>query len=337
MATPKNHDIRLNKRPVGLPGPADFELAETPVPVPGSGQVLVRNLFMSVDPYMRGRMSERSSYVAPFQVGETLSGGAVGKVVDGNSRFTPGDYVVSQNGWREWFVSDGSDLRKVDPAVAPVQAYLGALGMPGLTAYAGLKRVGQLTPEDRVFVSAAAGAVGSVACQIARAMGCEVVVGSVGTDAKRQWLESLGIEAFNYRDTDDLAGTIAEHMPGGIDLDFENVGGAHLEAALDNMREQGRIVLCGLIDQYNDAEPPPGPRNLDLLLKRRLAMRGFIVIDHFDLFENFLQDMSRWIAEGKVQRRETIVNGIENAPAALIGLFRGDNIGKMLVKLADDD
>lgn len=339
MATPKNRDIRLNSRPAGLPQPGDFELVEGSIPTPGTGQVLVRNLYMSVDPYMRGRMSDRKSYVPPFQLGETMSGGAVGKVVTGNSRFAAGDTVLSQNGWREWFVSDGADLRKIDPSVAPAQAYLGVLGMPGLTAYVGLKRIGELKDEDRVFVSAAAGAVGSVACQIARNMGCETVVGSAGSDTKCAWLkDELGVtETINYRETDYLSAAVADALPSGIDVYFESVGGAHLEAAIDNMRQNGRIVVCGLIDEYNSAEPPPGPRNLGILLRQRLAMRGFIVIDHYDLMNDFLTDMRKWIGEGKMKWRETIIDGIENAPAALIGLFHGDNIGKMLVKLADDD
>jgi NADPH-dependent curcumin reductase CurA len=335
----KNRDIRLLGRPSGLPEAGNFELVETPVPTPRPGQVLVRNLFMSVDPYMRGRMSDRRSYVPPYQLGETLSGGAVGKIMTSTtSRFAAGDYVLSMNGWREWFISDGSDLRKIEPEGLPIQTFLGVLGMPGLTAYAGLTRIGQLKPDDRVFVSAAAGAVGSVACQIARNTGCEIVVGSAGTNAKCAWLkDELGVtEAINYREVDHLTEAVADALPGGIDVYFENVGGVHLEAALANMRDFGRIVVCGLIDQYNDAVPPPGPRNLAHVLARRLTMRGFIVIDHGDLMERFQSDMRSWIAEGKVKWRETVVDGIENAPAALIGLFHGENIGKMLVKLAED-
>jgi NADPH-dependent curcumin reductase CurA len=339
MSSPKNRDIRLIRRPAGLPEARDFELNETPVPSAAPGQVLVKNLWMSVDPYMRGRMSDRKSYAPPFQIGEILAGGAVGRVVTGNGPFAAGDYVLSMNGWREWFVSDGTGLTKVDASRAPVQAYLGVLGMPGMTAYAGLKRIGGLKPDDRVFVSAAAGAVGSVVCQIARNLGCEIVVGSAGTDEKCTWLKNeAGVtEAINYREADNLREAIADAMPGGIDLYYENVGGAHLEAALDNMREHGRIAVCGLIDQYNSAEPPPGPRNLGLVLTRKLTMRGFIVMDHYDLWDRFVEDMSGWIAAGKMKWRETVVDGIENAPAALIGLFHGDNIGKMLVKLAKDD
>jgi NADPH-dependent curcumin reductase CurA len=336
MTTPKNRDIRLRRRPSGLPQPSDFELVESPIPTAAKGQILIRNLFMSVDPYMRGRMSDRKSYVAPYQVGEVLQGGAVGRVATANDRFAVGDYVLSQNGWREWFVSDGSDLMKVDPTVAPIQAWLGALGMPGLTAYAGLTRIGGIKADDRVFVSGAAGAVGSIAVQIARAKGCEIVVGSAGSADKCAWLKQIGaLDAINYKEVD-IGAALERTMPGGIDLYFENVGGRHLEAALGAMREHGRIVVCGLIDQYNNEEPPPGPRNLGLVLTRKLTMRGFIVLDHIDLRDQFLADMREWIADGKMTWRETIVDGIEKAPEALIGLFRGANTGKMLVRLAED-
>ncbi len=336
MTKSKNCDIRLKRRPSGLPRPDDFELVESPIPSASKGQVLVRNLFMSVDPYMRGRMSDRKSYVPPFQVGEVLQGGAIGRVVTGNDKFAAGTYVLSQAGWREWFVSDGADLVKVDPTVAPVQAYLGVLGMPGLTAYAGLIRVGGLKPEDRVFVSGAAGAVGSVAIQIARAKGCEIVVGSAGSDEKCTWLREIGAsDAINYKNAD-LGEALGQTMPGGIDLYFENVGGRHLEAALSAMRLHGRILVCGMIDQYNSAEPT-GPRNLMQMIAKRLTMHGFLVLDHFDLMNQFLDDMREWIAAGKMTWRETIVEGIENAPGAFIDLFHGANTGKMLVKLAEDE
>ncbi|MDE2183841.1 MAG: NADP-dependent oxidoreductase [Alphaproteobacteria bacterium] len=339
MGTAKNRDIRLKSRPVGLPRTTDFELTETEIPTPRTGQVLVRNLYMSVDPYMRGRMRDRKSYVPPFQLGEVLHGGAVGKVMasHGNDRFSAGDYVLSQNGWREWFVSDGDDLRPIDPAVAPVQAYLGALGMPGLTAYVGLMRIAELKAEERVFVSAAAGAVGAVACQIARNLGC-FVVGSVGSDAKKAWLlDDLKIEgAINYNTCGRLSEAVDEELPGGIDVYFDNVGGAHLAAALDHMRLNGRIVACGMIEHYNATEAPKGPPNLMNIVAQRLTMKGFIVLDHMDLLDRFLDDMKTWIADGRMTWRETVLDGIENAPQAMIGLFRGDNIGKMLVKLADD-
>lgn len=334
----KNHDVRLARRPTGVPLETDFEPTESPIPAAGRGEVLVRNLFMSVDPYMRGRMSERKSYIAPFQLGEVLQGAAVGRVVVGNDQFVAGTYVLSQRGWREWFVAKGDDLVRVDPSVAPLTDYLGVLGATGFTAYVGLTEIGKLKADDRVFVSAAAGAVGSVAIQIAKAKGCEIVVGSAGSGKKCDFVRALGArDCINYREETDLGEALGHAMPGGIDLYFENVGGKHLEAGLDNMREQGRIVLCGLISQYNLSETPAAPRNLGLVLARRLTMRGFLVFDHFDLHDRFLSQMREWIAEGKVKSHTTVVEGIANAPKALIGLFRGENTGKMVVKLADDD
>ena len=338
MSNQKNHEIRLKSRPVGLPTTENFELAETPVPTPAAGQVLVRNSYISVDPYMRGRMVDRKSYVPPFQIGETLQGHAVGQVVasNGNSNFKVGDHVQSMNGWREWFVSGGEGLQKVETR-PDMQVYLGALGVPGLTAYAGMLKIGELKKDDRVFVSAASGAVGAIACQIAKNKGCRVV-GSAGSDEKCAFLlERLKIDgAVNYREHDDLAAAFADAMP-GITLYFDNVGGSHLEAALENMADFGRIVACGMIEQYNASEAPPAPGNLFQIVSKRLSMRGFIVIDHFDLMERFQRDMKEWIAEGKMTWRETIVDGIEHAPEAFIGLFKGENFGKMLVKLSEDD
>jgi hypothetical protein len=333
---PKNREIRLKRRPAGLPEPGDFELAETQVPDPAPGQVLVENLFMSVDPYMRGRMIDRPSYVPPFQVGEVLSGGAVGRVVasNGNPRFAEGDYVSNFSGWREWFVSEGAELQKLDPALAPIGAYLGAFGMPGLTAYGGLLRTGELKDGERVFVSAAGGAVGAVVCQIAKNKGC-MVVGSAGSDEKCEWLlkEARIDHAINYKTCGPLDKAIREAMPDGIDVYFENVGGEHLNAALANMRRDGRIAACGMIAQYNDASPPPGPANIVMVIPQRLTMKGFIVIDHMDMMPDFLRDMAMWTKAGRMKWRETIVDGIENAPSAFIGLFKGENIGKMLVRL----
>jgi NADPH-dependent curcumin reductase CurA len=263
MATLKCRDIRLKHRPDGLPPPGALELVEGEIPPPAQGQVLVRNLYMSVDPYMRGRMIDRKSYATPFQVGETLQGGAVGKVVasNGNSTFKIGDYVLSMYGWREWFVSDGEGLQMLMPR-PDIQAYLGALGMPGLTAYAGLLRIGALKENERVFVSAASGAVGAIVCQIAKNMGCRVA-GSAGSAEKCAYLiDALKIDrAINYNTCGKLSTALADAMPGGIDVYFDNVGGAHLAAALDNMRDFGRIVACGMIDQYNATEPPRGPSN----------------------------------------------------------------------------
>lgn len=334
---PGSREIRLKRRPVGLPSPQDFELVETTIPDPGPGEILVHNQFMSVDPYMRGRMADRASYVPPFQVGEVLSGGAVGKVVavNGNSRFAEGDFVSNFSGWREWFVSSGGDCQKIDPSLAPIQAWLGAFGMPGLTAYAGLLRVGALKEEERVFVSAASGAVGAVVCQIAKNKGCRVV-GSASSDEKCDWLrrEARVDKAINYKTCGPLPAALREAMPEGIDVYFDNVGGEHLNAALANMRLNGRIAVCGMIAQYNDAAPPPGPANIAAVIPLRLTIKGFLVLDHGDMMPDFLRDMAAWTKAGKMKWRETIVDGIENAPDAFIGLFKGENIGKMLVRLA---
>ena len=338
MSAHKSREIRLGRRPEGLPSLQDFQLAETEVSAPGEGQVLVRNIYMSVDPYMRGRMVERESYVPPFQIGQALSGGAVGQVVESrNPQFRQGDYVSNFSGWKEWFVSPGGDLQKIDPALAPIQAFLGALGMPGLTAYAGLLKVRELKDGERVFVSAASGAVGAVVCQIAKNKGC-YVVGSAGSDEKCDWLtREAGVDrAINYRTCGDITKAVREALPDGIDVYFENVGGEHLNAALANMRMYGRIPVCGMIALYNDTALPPGPANIIAVIPQRLTIRGFIVTDYASLTPQFLRDMSEWHRAGKMKWRETIVDGIENAPAAFIGLFKGENIGKMLVKIGPD-
>jgi NADPH-dependent curcumin reductase CurA len=338
MSDPKNHEIRLKSRPDGMPTPANFELVETPVPTPGSGQVLVRNSYMSVDPYMRGRMVDRVSYSAPFQIGETLTGGAVGQVVASNNPgFKVGDFVSNFSGWREWFVSSGGDLQKIDPSIVPIQTFLGTFGMPGLTAYAGLLKVGELKEGERVFVSAASGAVGSVVCQIAKNKGC-YVVGSAGSDEKCKWLldEARVDEAINYKTCGDLEGAVREAFPQGIDVYFENVGGTHLVAALSNMRLNGRIPVCGMIEQYNATSLPPGPGNIIAVIPLRLTIKGFIVSDYGDMMPDFMRDMGAWAKAGKLKWAETIVDGLENAPNAFIGLFKGDNTGKMLVRVGPD-
>ncbi len=336
MANQKNHEIRLKSRPTGVPTSDNFELAETAVPSPGPGQVLVRNSYVSVDPYMRGRMVDRKSYVPPFQIGEALTGHAVGQVVASNSdALKVGDHVQSMYGWREWYVANAGDCTKFDPKV-PLQSYLGALGMPGMTAYAGLLRIGALKEGDRVFVSAASGAVGSIVCQIAKAKGCSEVVGSVGSDEKAAYLGSLGIKAINYKTCGDLNAAVAAAFPQGIDVYFENVGGAHLEAALNNMRPGGRIPLCGMIDMYNATELPPGPRNLAMAIGLGLTLRGFVVSSHYDMLADFHRDMAAWAAQGKMKWRETVVDGVASAPQAFIGLFKGENLGKMVVRVGPD-
>ena len=292
----------MKRRPVGIPEAADFELAETSISEPAEGEILVRNLYMSVDPYMRGRMIDRPSYVPPFQLGEVLAGGAVGRVQESRSeRFQPGDHVLGMNGWRERYLSDGADLTIVDPALVPVQSYLGTLGMPGLTAYVGLLDIGELKPGETVFVSGAAGAVGSVVCQIAKLEGCRVV-GSAGSPAKVRWLRTqAGVDhAFDYK-TVSLIPALAEACPEGIDLYFDNVGGDHLEAALHHMNDFGRIVACGSISTYNATEPPPGPSNLFRVVTKRLTIRGFIVTDHWDRMAAFVGDAAAWLRDGSLK------------------------------------
>jgi hypothetical protein len=338
MVETLSREIRLANRPVGLPRESDFELAEARIPEIREKGVLVRNIYMSVDPYMRGRMIDRPSYVPPFQIGEPLAGACVGQVVASrNAGFPVGDYVTSARGWREYYVSDGTDLIKIDPRLAPIQTYLGTLGMPGMTAYVGLLDIGLPKAGETVFVSAASGAVGAIVCQIAKIKGCRVI-GSAGSREKVSWLmNEAGIDgAFNYKETEDLVAEVGKHCPKGIDVYYENVGGKHLEAALEHLNLFGRIVMCGMISQYNATEPEPGPRNLFYMTTKRLTVRGFIVSDHLDRRSQFLGDMSQWIAEGRIKWKETIVAGIENAPKAFISLFKGENFGKMLVKIGPD-
>lgn len=333
-----SREIHLLSYPQGIPQESDFELVERQIPQPGPGALLVRNIYMSVDPYMRGRMRPGKSYTASFQLGEPLSGGCVGQVVvSNNAGFQVGDYVLGYQGWCEYFVSDGSDLNKIDLSLAPIQAYLGIMGMPGLTAYVGLLDIGQLKAGETVFVSSAAGAVGSAACQIAKNMGCRVIA-SAGSDEKVAWLvDEAGVDAaFNYKTVGNLAVELGKHCPNGLDVYFENVGGKHLEAALEHMNIFGRIVACGMISTYNATQPQPAPRNLGNVVGKRLMIKGFIVSDHANRTVQFHADMGRWMAEGKMKWKETVIEGIANAPHALIGLFQGENFGKMLVKIGPD-
>lgn len=338
MAKIVSREIRLKKHPVGMPRESDFELAEVPIAEPKEGEVLVHNIYMSVDPYMRGRMIDRESYTPPFKLGEPLSGGSVGQVVVSNlDMFQVGDYVLSMHGWREYFVSASAGLTKIDPTLAPIRAFLGTVGMTGMTAYVGLMDIGQPKKGETVFVSAAAGAVGSVVCQIAKIKGCRVV-GSAGSEEKITWLiNEAGVDAaFNYKKTENLISELRMHCPNGIDIYFENVGGQHLEAALQLMNNFGRIPVCGLISQYNAIKPQPGPYNLAYILTKRLTIKGFIISDHYDRLPHFFADMNQWIADGEMKWNETIIDGIENAPKAFIGLFKGENLGKMLVRLSPE-
>jgi hypothetical protein len=338
MSAIVSHEVHLASRPTGVPTRDNFDFVETTVGEPGDSELLVKNLWMSVDPAMRPRMIDRKSYVTPYEIGKVLEGRAIGVVVrSNNSNFEAGDYVFGTNGWRQYYLSAGEGLSKIEPGDAPLEAYLGALGMTGLTAYAGLLRIGEIKAGDTVFVSAAAGAVGSIACQIAKNKGCRVVA-SAGSDEKVAWLKEVARVdgAFNYKTVSDIKAEIAHLCPEGIDVNFENVGGDHFEGALAQMNEFGRIVLCGLISTYNDAESEPGPRGMFIAIMRRLKIQGYVVIDHLDMLEDFRAEMAAWIRDGKMHWKETVVDGLENAPDALIGLFRGDNFGKMLVKIGSD-
>jgi NADPH-dependent curcumin reductase CurA len=343
MSNRKSREIRLKSRPAGMPSAENFELAEVDLPAPGPGQVLVRNSYMTVDPYMRGRMTDRRSYVPGFQLGEAMTGGAVGQVVEAgpDAAFKVGDHVLSMAGWREAFVASGPELmvQKIEPIPGiGIQSYLGTLGMPGLTAYAGLLRIAEFKPEDSVFVSAASGAVGTVVVQIAKARGAKHVVGSAGSDDKCGFLKEIGCdEVINYKTCTDLNAAVTKAFPDGIGVYFDNVGGAHLEAAIGNMRQFGRLAECGMIEQYNATEMPPGPRNMIMTVGLSLTIRGFIVSNHYDMLGDFMRDMAGWIGAGKMKWKETIYDGIDRAPEAFIGLFKGENFGKMLVRVGPDN
>ncbi|WP_304451468.1 NADP-dependent oxidoreductase [Nocardiopsis sp. YSL2] len=328
-------EVHLVKRPVGEPDTGDFAVVETKVTDPGPGQVLVRNDWMSVDPYMRGRMNDVKSYLPPFGLNEPMQGGAVGTVVKSGSDDLPVGTTVSHfQGWREYALLDAASARPVDTSLAPAEAYLGVLGMTGLTAYAGLTEIAHVKEGDVVFVSGAAGAVGSVAGQIARQLGASRVVGSAGgPEKKRRLLEEFGFDAaIDYREGD-LEGQLAEAAPDGIDVYFDNVGGDHLRAAIDAMRRNGRIAICGMISQYNATEPTPGPDNLALAIGKRLTLRGFLVGDHGHLAPEYAERAAGWIAEGRLRSEETVVPGIDNAVGAFLDMMRGANTGKMLVRL----
>jgi NADPH-dependent curcumin reductase CurA len=327
-------EIHLASRPHGEPAPENFRTVTTDLPALEDGQILVRNLFMSVDPYMRGRMNDVKSYVPPFQIDAPLDGGAVGEVVESkNDKIAVGDAVSHGKGWRDLAVLDGDSARVVDLTKANASAYLGALGMTGLTAYSGLTAVAQFKPGDTVFVSGAAGAVGSLVGQIAKALGAARVIGSAGSPAKVKRLLELGFDAaFDYHDGP-VKKQLAEAAPDGIDVYFDNVGGDHLEAALASANKYGRFALCGAISQYNATEPTPAPRNLALAIGKELTLKGFIVGSYSHLAGEFSEKMAGWLADGVVEWDETVVDGLENAPRAFIGLLRGENTGKMVVSI----
>jgi len=330
----QSREWRLAARPVGEPKLTDFALANVDVGEPAAGQLLVRNLVMSVDPYMRGRMNDIKSYAPPWQIDAPCEGGAVGEVVSSTvDSHAVGDLVLHNYGWRDYAVGKAAEFQRVDRSAAQPSAYLGVLGMPGLTAYAGLYDVAAMREGDTVFVSGAAGAVGSLVGQLAKLRG-GTVIGSAGSAEKVSWLREIGFDAaFSYRDGPVLE-QLQQAAPDGIDVYFDNVGGEHLEAAISALKVHGRIAVCGMISRYNDTELQPGPSNIGMVVGKRLTIRGFLVWDHAALMPDFVCDVSRGIQDGRIQVRETVVEGLENAPAAVLGLLRGDNVGKMVVRVA---
>jgi hypothetical protein len=329
-----SREIRLVSHPTGLPKAENFTLAEVKLESPHNGQVLVRNLFMSVDPYMRGRMNAGKSYVPPFELGKPLDGGAVGEVIESlTQEFKPGDAVFSSRGWREYFIASPTDLRPIARDIQPLSIYLGALGMTGMTAWVGLQLV-DVKAGDIIYISGAAGAVGSVAGQLAKLRGCRVI-GSAGSMEKVAFLlEECGFDsAFNYKDGSVLK-QLHQAAPDGIDVYYDNVGGEALEAALSVLRVHGRIIACGGISMYNNMKPQYGPSNLFNITTKRLTMKGMIVLDWLDRQAEFEKEVGGYFRAGKLKHKETVVEGIDKAVGAFIGLFEGKNVGKMVVKLA---
>ena len=330
-----NRKFTLAARPVGYPKPSDFDLVTEPIPVPEDGEVLVHTNYLSVDPYMRGRMNDRASYAPNVQIGEVMVGTVVGEVVASkNPDFQVGDIATGGLGWQEYGVSDGNNLRKVDPTLAPISTALGILGMPGLTAYFGLLEICNPQAGETVFVSAAAGAVGSLVGQIAKIKGC-CAVGSAGSDEKVDYVvDELGFDAaFNYKTTEDYGTQLAELCPDGIDAYFDNVGGAITDAVFPLINVKARVSICGQISQYNLEKPEQGPRFLWHLIVKRAKIQGFLVFEFADKHDDGLRQMAEWIQSGKLKYREEITEGFENAPTAFIGMLKGSNIGKQLVKV----
>jgi NADPH-dependent curcumin reductase CurA len=331
-----NKQITLASRPDGMPVPENFRLVESELPTPAQGQLRVRTLYLSVDPYMRGRMSDQASYAAPTQIGDVMPGGAVGVVEESrHDGFKEGDVVEGMFGWQAYAISDGSGLRKIDPSLAPISTALGVLGMPGLTAYIGMLEIAKTQPGESVLISSAAGAVGSVAGQIGKILGCHVA-GSVGTEEKIASVKKLGFDdAFNYKTESDYAARIRRACPQGIDVYFDNVGGAITDAVIPQMNLRGRIAVCGQISQYNLEKPETGPRWLFHTVIKRLRVEGFLIFDHAAEIPRALQEMAGWYREGRLRFEETVTDGLENAPEAFIGMLNGRNVGKQLVKVSD--
>jgi NADPH-dependent curcumin reductase CurA len=329
-----NRQVLLKSRPEGAPGLDNFQLTESPMPEPGEGEVLMRTLYLSLDPYMRGRMSAAKSYAKPAVVGQPMVGGTVGEIVTSrNPSYAVGDVVFGYGGWQEYARSSGAGLRKLDPAAAPVSTALGVLGMPGMTAYVGLLEIGQPKPGETVVVAAASGAVGSVVGQIAKIKGCRAVGIAGGAEKCRFVAGELGFDACVDHRALDFARQLEAACPDGIDVYFENVGGAVQQTVWPLLNDFARVPVCGLIAQYNATTPMPGP-DMFSVLRKRLNLRGFIVSDFAAKQGDFLRDVGEWVRTGRLKYREDIVEGLEQAPAAFLGLLQGKNFGKMLVKVA---
>ena len=325
----------LAQRPAGTPKSTDFQLIDVTLPELQAGDILVENSWMSVDPYMRGRMNDTRSYVPPFAIGEPMQGGAVGTVVESKSdKVATGTLVRSMNGWQSHFVAADNTVEVLDSSTGiPEQAFLGIVGMPGLTAYAGTLEICKPEAGQTIFVSGAAGAVGSAVGQIAKIKGARVI-GSVGSDEKADYIKSLGFDAaINYKTCGDLTKALLNAAPEGIDMYFDNVGGSHLEAALHAAKPNARMALCGMISQYNNAEPAPGPNNLILMVGKSITAQGFIVSNYANLGPDFAKDMGSWIQSGQIKWDETVFEGLSSAPEAFMSLFSGGNTGKALVKI----
>ena len=331
-----NRQITLAARPIGFPKESDFKLVETLAPSPGEGEFLARTLYLSVDPYMRGRMNDAASYAAPVELGDVMTGGAVGRVIESHHpHFAKGDIVMGYFGWQDYAVSNGRDVQKVDPSLAPISTALGVLGMPGLTAYFGLLDIGRPKAGETVVVSGAAGAVGSTVGQIAKIKGCRVV-GVAGSDEKIRYIvDELGFDAgFNYKTTPDYHAKLKELCTAGIDVYFDNVGGSLTDAVLRLINVHARISICGQISQYNLEKPEMGPRLLSMLLIRQARAEGFLVFQFAARYAEGQRQLAEWLKQGKLKYHEQIVEGLGNAPRAFMGMLSGENIGKQLVKVA---
>jgi hypothetical protein len=331
-----NRQIILVKRPNGLPDESCFKLILTGIPQLMNGHVLIQTRFLSVDPYMRGRMNDRKSYIPPFQLNEVLTGGVVGEVIESKSNnFIKGDFVAGNIGWQDYSVTDENELRKINPEIAPVSTALGVLGMPGLTAYFGFIDIGKPQLNETVVISAAAGAVGTIVGQIAKIHGCHVV-GIAGSDIKAKYLiDELGFNSvINYRTTSDLKQALKEVCPDGVDIYFDNVGGDISDAVISLINNNARIPLCGQISLYNETQISMGPRIQPQLLTHTSLMKGFLVSNYMDRFDEGIRLLAHWLKENKLKYIENVVQGLENAPKAFIGLFAGENLGKQLVKVS---